>query len=416
MGRGLGDNVRDHRRQAGWTQEELAHVAGISPSTVRKLEQGGSVRMETLHLLARALRVETSVLMSSGSPEPKDVDDAHSLRVMELRKVLMPPLGLDGPGRAAGDAPREEPNLPALRQATRALTRAYYEDDYGGIAETLPPLVRDIDTAVAHYDHGPEHEEALAIRIEALRMAGRYLTQVREDDLAYLSLAKLIDDARALGSELDAAAGVSGMCWLLVRQGRFEESARLAVATADRMEPRRISRATSDHLAVWGWVQLCAAAGAARNNQYDLAEHALRLAGSAAATLGREVTGRFQAGLSFGPVKTAMMDVEIAMVKGDARAVLAKAEAEALSPRARRVYGTPHRNGWYRHRLDIAMAHHRLGRHQEAVLELKRMSGRAPTWLRHQRMAKDVLRGVYRRRKRQLTVEMREMGTFLGVR
>ncbi|MFJ3927545.1 helix-turn-helix transcriptional regulator, partial [Streptomyces sp. NPDC090022] len=45
----LADNVRKYRRRAGLSQEELAHAAGVSPGTVRKVEQGGTVRMETLH-------------------------------------------------------------------------------------------------------------------------------------------------------------------------------------------------------------------------------------------------------------------------------------------------------------------------------------------------------------------------------
>jgi transcriptional regulator with XRE-family HTH domain len=52
----LADNVRKYRRRAGLSLEELAHAAGVSPGTVRKVEQGGTVRMETLHTLARAWR------------------------------------------------------------------------------------------------------------------------------------------------------------------------------------------------------------------------------------------------------------------------------------------------------------------------------------------------------------------------
>jgi hypothetical protein len=368
--------------------------------------------METLHMLARALGVETSVLMASAPPEPKEVNDGHILRVRELRKALMPPVGFDD----FEDAPDEEPNLAALRDVTRLITRAYSEDDYGNIAARLPELIRDANSAVAYFDNGREREEALAIRIEALRIAGRYLTQVREDDVAYQALARLIGDSKALGSDLDAAAGISSMCWLLLRQARFQESVELAIATADNIEPRRISTASPDHLAVWGWMHLRTVAGAVRNNQYEMADQALRLANSAAVALGKERRGKYQAGVSFGPVTTAMLDVEIAMAKGDSRTVIDKADTAALSVKARQISGNPHRNGWYRHRLDVAMAKHRLGQHQEATLELRRMSGKSPTWLSHQRMAKDILQGVYRKRKRTLTVEMREMGAFLGVR
>lgn len=49
----LADNVRKYRRRSGMSQEELAHAAGVSQGTVRKVEQGDTVRMETLHILTR---------------------------------------------------------------------------------------------------------------------------------------------------------------------------------------------------------------------------------------------------------------------------------------------------------------------------------------------------------------------------
>lgn len=51
----LADNVRKYRRRAEMSQEELAHTAGVSPGIARKVEQGGTVRMEPPHTLARAL-------------------------------------------------------------------------------------------------------------------------------------------------------------------------------------------------------------------------------------------------------------------------------------------------------------------------------------------------------------------------
>ncbi|MEU0687431.1 transcriptional regulator, partial [Streptomyces uncialis] len=62
------------------------------------------------------------------------------------------------------------------------------------------------------------------------------------------------------------------------------------------------------------------------------------------------------------------------------------------------------------------LAHQRLGRHQEATLELLDVRRKAPAWLSHQRAARDVMFGVHKGRKRSLTPEMREMSTFLGVR
>src|SRR5580765_3108526 len=53
----LGETLRNHRRAAGLTQEELAERAGISPRSISGLERGDGVtpRRDTVALLARAL-------------------------------------------------------------------------------------------------------------------------------------------------------------------------------------------------------------------------------------------------------------------------------------------------------------------------------------------------------------------------
>jgi predicted ATPase/DNA-binding XRE family transcriptional regulator len=53
----FGERLRDHRRAAGLTQEELAERAGVSPRSISELERGGAhvPRRDTVGLLARAL-------------------------------------------------------------------------------------------------------------------------------------------------------------------------------------------------------------------------------------------------------------------------------------------------------------------------------------------------------------------------
>src|SRR5438270_3075277 len=53
----FGELLRDHRRAAGLTQEELAERAGVSPRSISELERGGAhiPRRDTVTMLARAL-------------------------------------------------------------------------------------------------------------------------------------------------------------------------------------------------------------------------------------------------------------------------------------------------------------------------------------------------------------------------
>ena len=70
-------------------------------------------------------------------------------------------------------------------------------------------------------------------------------------------------------------------------------------------------------------------------------------------------------------------------------------------------------DSWHRHRLDVAEAYARMRRDSEAIRVLAELRREAPTWLRHQRMARETLERVVRRRRRALTTEQRAlMGLF----
>jgi transcriptional regulator with XRE-family HTH domain len=46
---------RERRKAKGWNQEQLAVYSGVGVSTVRRLEDGGEVRLSSLRKLAKAL-------------------------------------------------------------------------------------------------------------------------------------------------------------------------------------------------------------------------------------------------------------------------------------------------------------------------------------------------------------------------
>lgn len=407
----LADNVRKYRRRAGMSQEELAHAASVSPGTVRKVEQGGTVRMETLHTLARALGVTTAELMASDAPEPIGrAEEPNRLNLIQLRAVLTPAVGLvDQDAEVAG----EEPNLRTFSRAVRDARELYFSDSYKSVAARLPSLLRDASLAVAYYDRGDEHRQALLARAEALRLAGTYLTQVRQYDIAYAALSSAIADAKRSGDMLAAGSGVGGMCWLLVRQGRLDEAERIAAESMDAVEPK-ITGAEPDYYAVWGGLAMEAAA--ALNNRPDEAKEyrkAARVAATAVGTAHRNLSRHWSV---FGPVTAALKALEDSMVIGDARAVVRKAdEEEALSTRAWKRLGRPSTNDGNRFTLDVARAHTRTGDPSAAMDELTRLRDAAPEWFRHQNSAAETMQEILNKRKRTLTTEMRDMAAYLDV-
>jgi transcriptional regulator with XRE-family HTH domain len=407
---GLGENLRSRRRGAGWSQERLAAEAGVSVSVVRKIEQGGQARVDTLHSLARALNLSTSELFAADIPAPVIGDESSRQVLMTLRRALMPPVGLE---ETLSDPGGAEPVAELWRRIDDGQS-LYAADRYDSVSRMLPGLLGSSEAAVSAAEDEPDRTEAAVARAHALLLSGKYLTQVRQYDMAYHALAEGIRLARENGDRAGAATGVVGMCWLLLRQDRFEESEKLAAMTAEQIEPR-LSSATPGELAVWGELSLRIAAAAVRNNRPDTAVEARRMAGTAASALDQEHQNHREHWARFGPVTAELKAVEDLGLAGDSRGVLRRAEEGLLTSRAIQRLGRPSTINMNRHRLDVAQAHARLGSTQDAMDELIRIKRTAGNWIKHQPMARYVMRDVLRGRKRTLTKQMRDMAEHLGV-
>ncbi len=409
MSTGLPDNIRKYRRVSGLSQEQLAHEAGLSLSTVRKVEQGGDARVETLHMLARALGVTTSALFATEAPKPVVGDEANLRYLAELRRALMPPIGLVAPLTEPGEAGE----LSAMRREIEDGHALYHADRYGSVAKKLPGLLRSAEAAVVTLE-GEEQRQAMIVRAHALLLTGKYLTQVRQYDMAYHALAEGIRLARDTDQTMIAATGVVGMCWLLLRQDRFDESEQLAALTASDVEPR-LSDADPGRLAVWGELWLRVASAAMRNNRPDVVREARRMAGTAASALDSEHVDYRSHWTTFGPVTAELKAVEDLSILGDARGVLRRADDGLLSQKAVRNCGKPSTNNWDRHRLDVARAHVLLGSHQDGMDVLTSIRSTSDEWIRHQAMARYIMSDILKSRKRTLTQDMRDMAAHLGV-
>ncbi|MGW6455048.1 helix-turn-helix domain-containing protein [Streptomyces sp. NPDC055078] len=418
----LARNVKKYRRSAGMNQEDLAAASDLSVSTVQKVEQGGSAYVETLHAIARGLGVPTSLLFVADSPAPVIGDETTRQSLFALRMALMPPVGLDGvlagSASAPGEAERPEEPVPDLRQRVLDTHALYRADRFESVARMLPDLLRRTEAAVLMAED-PEQHRTTVTRALALLVAGKYLTQVRQYDLAYHALAEGIRLAREAGEQQVAATGVVGLGWLLLRQDRFGECYQLAVATASFMEPR-MTDVDSARVGLWGELWMRAAASAVRDNRPEEAKHARKMVDRAAAGMDKEDRTFPTTWGGFGPVKVAVKSIEDCLVTGqsqsDAREVIARSVQGVLEPKALRKLGYPAEGAdWSRHRLDVARAHTLLGSHQDAMDELTGIKVTGAEWIRHQPMARRVMGDILHSRKRTLTQEMRDMAAYLQV-
>jgi len=84
----LAQNLRFHRSSRRLTQKDLARLAGVSPSTISRLESGeGNWKPSTLSRIARVLKVRLEEL--SGAPVQREVFPSIAERRLELIEAVM---------------------------------------------------------------------------------------------------------------------------------------------------------------------------------------------------------------------------------------------------------------------------------------------------------------------------------------
>ncbi|MET7934518.1 helix-turn-helix domain-containing protein [Streptomyces sp. NPDC005322] len=386
----IGSSLRKVRKRRGLTQRELADASGVSLSLIRKLEQGEitDTRMETAHKLASTLRVPTSCLLERDDEEPA-AEAAEPWR----------PLGQAVQVATAytGEAPTVEgvrPMLPEVRAA-------YFDNRLGELTGLLCPLLHDADAL-------GDTTDARDVRSHLLQIAGSVLTQVRQFSAAETALRRALDDAP---DRLRAAGIIATWSWLLVRQGKLAASRELATKWADDVEPR-MSRATPEELAAWGWLLMQSSAAALRDNRKGEADDTMRLAQSVSVMLGRELPRGTERLTTWGPTTVRYKACERHIVLDEPDKVLRAVKPKR--PGRAGPGGLAVSTEYHRHRLDVAKAHTMMRQYPEAVDVLTSVHAEAPEWLASQRYARDILGDVMEKR-RTLTPEMRTLADAVSL-
>lgn len=342
----IGQRIHELRteRSPRLTQRELAERAGISPDVIQKLEQGvkQSARLTTLAKIARALDVDLTTLL--GTPDRLEtVPTAGGL--WDLRRAVDP----------VDQRPPPADVTARLAQAWRL----YWDGDYDRLTAVLPPIIA---------------RAGAAQQVEAHALAAALLTQLAHGDLALLALNEA---DRLVPDELLALEVAWTRTWVLLDQGRFQDS----VTVASRMlENARLGdRDGVQWASAWGTLAVTGATAAARAGQPDVTRELLHQAWEAVARAGRDAPAVVPAGRGnwFGPGKIIMMAVDAAVVVGDYPAALA--QADRLQPHPDFPLSS-----WVRHRANMAYAANRLGHRDEAEAILLEVAADAPRWLQYQ--------------------------------
>lgn len=374
----LGETLTRLRTARGLTQDALSEASGVSVDTISRLERGArrAVRGATLTALAGALGVSTSTLMGM-APAERDSQGAEQLR----RAVH----ALDLPDFAET---AEVLPLDQLRVATAAAWADYLAGRHTEMLAGLPALMVDTRRAV-HASGGDQVAHAAGLLATSYRLAAGLAGRLQLTDLAAHAAHRALEvSAHTARPELDAAAALRYLAWVLVRQGDYAEAERIAVRAAQSLDPGLLAAPDPDRVGVFGSLLFNAASAAARGGRPARADELLRVASAAAVCDGQDRTG--EAGV-FGPRVAAMQGVDQAVRTGE------PGKALELAQRLPAPAGSVPAFWEAGHRLHLAAAAVDLQRWNDAVDHLDAARRLAPQWARVQPLGKVVMANLLER-------------------
>ncbi len=273
----LGDRLRRKRQENSLTQEELAHLSGISQVMIAKIEQGRrQPRLPVLTRLSTALDIPLSELLDN---RPRLDGHREGASILAIRDALLSPSQLPGIDLSSDDG--EPTPLPQLRATVADAARLYWAGSFAPLAAMLPALIGE--GRLTAQSAGPPASSLLA---QTYDLTAVLMVHMGKEDLAALAAERAVTAALASDDEFLHALLEGTYAWVLLHQGRLGESEQLAATIADRVEPS--FSAPAEHLAVWGTLLMTALAPAAAAGR-DVSGY-ISLASAGAERLGRRVS------------------------------------------------------------------------------------------------------------------------------
>ncbi|MEV0560976.1 helix-turn-helix transcriptional regulator [Dactylosporangium sp. NPDC050588] len=371
----IGQRIAQYRQRRGLTQDELAGLAGISLSMMKKIEAGTRTvtRFSQLVLFAQILRVSdlrelTGVPLSLMPDGRRGHPAVDAVRTAVLQRGQgAEPVGLARVQRMAARAwsTWQEPSAFRYDAVGQYLTEAI------GLAQV------QVDAA-----SGEERRQALATASSVYQLARTWTKRVGEYDLSWV----VADRAVACAIDADdpdlAAAAAWNLAMILSAQGKTAQArsvirqaiVRLARLVDDQSAPAR--------LAVYGGLHLLGATEAAREDDARDAQCLLDAAAEIAARTGETNYHR----MAFGPTNVALHRIFTAIELGrtrEAAELVERTDARNAPSVERRLTFHIDAARCYTRRGNVVAAVHMMGRVLRDSRDELRYNPTAQETLRH---------------------------------
>jgi hypothetical protein len=320
-----------------------------------------------LQKIARALDVDLATLFGTRRSFPSEAPGIH---VMDVQRALAPvddlidEITLDG----------QPLDLDAARRVVHYAWALYRSVRFEQLTALLPSAFAQLRAT----EHAARSKDRVAIHELLTRcywVASCILSRFGQLDAAWLSIRKALKACEHGADPLLSATVRGAAAWQLLYQGRFDESAQVALRAASVIEP------TGDvpvpHLSVYGSL---IADGASAHGRYQQVGQARELLAEGKAVADRIGIDRNDYETAFGPSQVILRAVEVNVATGN---FVDAVDAAKTMPRDT---GLPTvSRSW--HLAHTAYAHTRLGQVQQGKDALFTMAAMAPEWIRHHELA-----------------------------
>jgi transcriptional regulator with XRE-family HTH domain len=387
----IGQRIASHRVRRGLTQEELAGLAGISLSMMKKIESGDRpvTRFSQLVLFAQVLRIK-DLRELTGVPLPLMPDGRRGHPSSDaVYSALMNRVP------AAG----ELPNLDDLTQEIDYTWRTWQAPSafrYDAVGQRLPELIRRSQTALSRSE-GSERRRALRLASTLYQLTRTWTKRVGEYELSLLAADRAVSCALDADDPELAGAAAWNLAMILSAQGKTEQARAVVYRAIEDLTPR-MDKPPPSRLAVFGGLHLLGATEAAREDQSNEAHRLLDMATKLAATSGE--TNHFR--MVFGPTNVALHRVSTAVELGRTAEALKMAERVA-------VHNAPAVERRLTFHLDAARCYARQKNDVAAVHMLQRIHRESPEELRHSSLVRETLRQLKGRATQAVEPDLRPL-------
>jgi transcriptional regulator with XRE-family HTH domain len=390
----LGARIRQLR--AGmFSQRELADAAGVSTDVIRKLEQEvrHTASITTLQKIAQALDVDLATLFGTRASFPSETS---GVRVMDVQRALAPvddlvdEITLDG----------EPLDLDAARRVVDYAWGLYRSVRFEQLTASLPNAFAQLRAT----EHAAPAKDGVAIHELLARcywVASCLLSRFGQLDAAWLGIREALKACEHGADPLLDATVRGSAAWQLMYQGRFDESARVALRAANVIEPA--GDVPVSHLSVYGSLVVD---GASAHGRYQQVGQARELLAEGRAVADRIGVDRNDYETAFGPSQVILRTVEVSVVTGN---FVDAVDAAKTMPRDTGLPAVS--RSW--HLAHTAYAHTMLGQIQRGKDTLFVMAAMAPEWIRHHELVRQAVAELVRRDR---DPRLRVLVTRLGVR